>query len=365
MSTTPASNTENFAEGQAPSSVNDGVRDLEAALRGFYEDIEWRDLGHTPTRTGNTTFTIAADVTATYITGRRIRCTDASTIYGTIVTSAYSAPNTTVTIAEATGNLSASLTNVSLGYIPSNHPVPVRGLYLPNLNLGLPPDLVIIRPTAATIDIDWSIGGMFLENSSNVVYVETGNLTVDITASAANGLDTGAEAADTWYYVYCIYNPATNVLAGLLSLSATAPTLPSGSTYSRLIGAVRNDGSSDLIDFRQIGKRMFYMARQEAYNNYNAAATYESKSLSSFVPPSRAPIAYVSTLQTGTGASNLVVSIDGTNDYATTSVNSGTNASSGAPVIEVPVVSQAVYFKETTATASQWDVFVNGFELAL
>jgi hypothetical protein len=113
-STTPASNIGLFPENQTPSSVNDAARQFQADTRSWYEDAEWTDLGHTPTRTGNTTFTLSGDKTTTYTTARRIKCTDSSTIYGTIASSSYSAPNTTVTIHSDSGNLSASLTAVAL-----------------------------------------------------------------------------------------------------------------------------------------------------------------------------------------------------------------------------------------------------------
>jgi hypothetical protein len=53
----------------------------------------------TATRTANNTFTIAGDVTATYATGRSVRWLDSSVQrFGTVLSSSYSAPNTTVTI---------------------------------------------------------------------------------------------------------------------------------------------------------------------------------------------------------------------------------------------------------------------------
>jgi hypothetical protein len=113
-STTAASNQALFPENQAPSTLNDGGRQVQADVRSWYETAEWTDLGHTPTRTGNTTFTVSGDKTADYLTGRRIKCTDSATIYATIVSSSYSAPNTTVTIHSDSGNLSASLTAVAL-----------------------------------------------------------------------------------------------------------------------------------------------------------------------------------------------------------------------------------------------------------
>ena len=132
-STTAGSNTSvagiNIAEGCPAANVNNGMRAMMADIRSFYEGATWTDLGHTPTRTGNTTFTINSDVTAYYISGRRIRCTDSSTLYGTIASSSYSAPNTTVTVTLDSGNLSASLTAVAVSVIdPTGDPIPATAL---------------------------------------------------------------------------------------------------------------------------------------------------------------------------------------------------------------------------------------------
>lgn len=120
-SSTPASNIALFPEGQTPSSLNDGMRQVQADIRSWYEDAEWVNYGHVPTRATNTTFTIPTDVTATYTVNRRIKCTDSSTLYGTITASSYSAPNSTVTVVLDSGNLSASLTAISLALLkPTN-----------------------------------------------------------------------------------------------------------------------------------------------------------------------------------------------------------------------------------------------------
>lgn len=87
-------------------------------------------------------------------------------------------------------------------------------------------------------------------DDGSIVMEVPSNITVDITASGANGLDTGAEAADTWYYLWLIFNPTTEVVAGLLSTSPTSPTMPSGYTKKRLISAVRNV-STDFNAFLQ------------------------------------------------------------------------------------------------------------------
>jgi len=125
-STTAASNNsaapDGFPEGMAPNGLNDSSRELMASVRTWYEDAEWRDFGDTPTRTGNTTFTVPGDQTGVYKVGRRVRCADSSTLYGVITASVYSTV-TTVTLTLDSGNLSASLTGVSVGLNLSNDPI--------------------------------------------------------------------------------------------------------------------------------------------------------------------------------------------------------------------------------------------------
>lgn len=64
--------------------------------------------------------------------------------------------------------------------------------------------------------------------------------------TGANGLDVGAansQTASTWYYLHVIWNETTDARAGLLSLSATAPTLPAGFTHSALVLETKTDAT--------------------------------------------------------------------------------------------------------------------------
>ena len=110
--------------------------------------------------------------------------------------------------------------------------------------------------------------------------------TIDITTSGVNGLDTGAEAGNTWYYVYLIWNPTTALVNGLLSASATAPTLPSGYTKKRLIGAVKNDGSSNFKQFKQLSNDVYYDGgRAYLLNGGNTGGTtFVALDTTSYVP---------------------------------------------------------------------------------
>jgi hypothetical protein len=114
-------------EGMAFNKVNDVIRQNMASVRAFYEDPLWTDFGHVPTYVSGTSFTIPTDLTASYAVGRRVKLTGTTpfTVYGTIATSAYSAPNTTITITADSGTLNATLNKVYLSAVAvTNSPIP-------------------------------------------------------------------------------------------------------------------------------------------------------------------------------------------------------------------------------------------------
>jgi hypothetical protein len=68
-------------------------------------------------------------------------------------------------------------------------------------------------------------------------------------------LDAGSIAANTWYHAHLIKRTDTQVVDVLTSLSASAPTLPSGYTLFRRIGSMKTDGTSQWTAFIQDGDR--------------------------------------------------------------------------------------------------------------
>jgi len=122
-----------WPENQLPSTVNNCGRETMAAVRRWYEDAEWRDFGDTCTYASGTSFTVSGDLTARYVVNRRIRAVGSATgtIYGTISSSSYSNPTTTVTVTWDSGSLSSETLAISLGVTPTNKPIAnqaVRGL---------------------------------------------------------------------------------------------------------------------------------------------------------------------------------------------------------------------------------------------
>lgn len=71
-------------------------------------------------------------------------------------------------------------------------------------------------------------------------------------------LDTGSIAASTWYHAHLIKRPDTGVVDVLVSLSATAPTLPTNYTLFRRIGSMKTNGSSQWTKFIQIGDHFIW-----------------------------------------------------------------------------------------------------------
>jgi hypothetical protein len=102
--------------------------------------------------------------------------------------------------------------------------------------------------------------------------------------SGNGGLDTGAIAASTWYHVWLIKRPDTGVVDALISLSATAPTMPANYTLGRRIGSLKTNASSQWILFTQLGDEFIWNVAVNDVNNVNPGTAGASYTLPS-VPP--------------------------------------------------------------------------------
>lgn len=72
-------------------------------------------------------------------------------------------------------------------------------------------------------------------DSTGAVVITVASGTVNWATTGLNGLDTGAIAADTWYWAYALRNPSTGATGYIVSTNTSTPTLPSGFTqYRRL-----------------------------------------------------------------------------------------------------------------------------------
>jgi hypothetical protein len=110
---------------------------------------------------------------------------------------------------------------------------------------GLDSNIVIVANSGTpNTQVDVNFDGLNIDG----YYATNADLTINCATTGANGLDTGSLAADTWYYVWAIADTTNLVTAGLMSLSATAPTLPSGYTKKRLIGYRKTNSGGATLD---------------------------------------------------------------------------------------------------------------------
>lgn len=111
--------------------------------------------------------------------------------------------------------------------------------------------------TAASISVSYD---ELVLGDGNGNYVTERNVsgTITTTNTGAGGLDTGTLAVSTWYSIWRI-GKTDGTRAWLFSLSATAPTMPSGYTLKARIGWFRTDATNKYpLSFVQHGRRVDY-----------------------------------------------------------------------------------------------------------
>ena len=158
--------TGSMLEGQNPSSVNDAMRQICSDLRVFYNDPQWIEFGigngsTTYTRVDSTTVTIGANVIEQYHAGRRVKIVDgtSTTIYGTITSSTFNSPNTTIVMSFDDGASigSGTITSFKIGAVSAT-------------NTSSPTNVAtggIIMWTASTLPDGWLLADGSLVNKSD------------------------------------------------------------------------------------------------------------------------------------------------------------------------------------------------------
>lgn len=129
------------------------------------------------------------------------------------------------------------------------------------LNTGDINGLGIAFATTTTITLS---SGKSRDSTDTVDMILSTNPTIDLSVNGlVNRLDTGTIAANTWYAIHEISSTdGVTLVGGLASLSASAPTLPTGYTKFRRVGWVRTQpGAALIINFIQAvyGKFREYM----------------------------------------------------------------------------------------------------------
>lgn len=164
-------------------------------------------------------------------------------------------------------------------------------------------NLVIYRGSATQITI--TADSAVLKNASGFYRrFTTFSTSIDITVSGAAGLDTGAEANSTWYYIWLLAK-TDGTKTAVLSTSATAPTLPSGYTYYGRMGAVYNNGSGDLVEFRQLGNRVTLSVQSPLSDG--TATTFTAVNLSAICPPIATAVQFEYGVRASSGTATVAI----------------------------------------------------------
>lgn len=203
-----------------------------------------------------------------------------------------------------------------------------NAIFIPHRSSGLPPvgtSLPRSYLSGLTLSTAGSSATMTIAagqaiDSTNTVVMNLANSLAKTTSAwavgAAGGLDTGAIANSTWYYFWLITRVDTGVVDVLISLSATAPTMPTNYTLKRRIGAGLTNGSAQWTLFIQQGDEYLWSVSVLDVNTANPGAAAVTSTLS--VPRVAGDITAIVNVQASFGAtgSQAVVTATDESDQA-------------------------------------------------
>lgn len=137
-----------------------------------------------------------------------------------------------------------------------------QNIGIPGIMRGYIDGLIMSTPGASTT-ITIGAGVAVDDTGTDVIILPTSINKVTsswVATTNGGGLDTGTIAPNTWYHFFSIKNSTSGAGDVVFSLSATAPTVPSGYTPKRRIGSAKTDASSQWLKFTQVGNEFHWSA---------------------------------------------------------------------------------------------------------
>ncbi len=235
---------------------------------------------------------------------------------------------------------------------------------------------------ASKVDID--ADEVVLKSASGDPYLASAvNVTCNSGTTGADGLDTGVIAATTWYYLWLIYNPTTLTVASLLSLSATAPTMPAGYTFkalvSRVHAGVSGGSTTDFMTFYQLDQEVYLnhtnlftgkaAAVADTYEVYSAGGGGADVPLAELVPPDARRLR--GTIGCGTASANQAIAIAADANGLGAALNVAQAVGGGNMVdgfssgngFDIPLKTAQTFYWKTTAPQPRNRVSISGYSL--
>jgi hypothetical protein len=219
-------------------------------------DTQWTCTTNAPIALGSSALTFV-QISTGFFTGGTLT-SKLTTVASTASTAGFNIPVGTAPASPAEGDLWNTADGLFCQAGGTTRQVAMTTMIAPGGWSGLKVATLGVSNSTSVITANW----VTLVSGAGQAYVaKSVNVSPVITSAGANGLDTGTVAASSWYYVFIIYNPTTQTIAGLFSLSATAPTLPNGYTHFTRVGTVRTQDASPyyLLQTLQYGRRVQYV----------------------------------------------------------------------------------------------------------
>lgn len=220
-------------------------------------------------------------------------------------------PSTSGNAGKLRGNLAGAATTNGIDVDSSGNTTATGALTMPR-NEGL----VVKYVTAATVDIDADYLTVFDTNDLGKV-LSSINLTLTVSGTGANGRsaseNSGSEKASDWYHLWVIWNGTTTACYATLAsdFATVLADLPSGYTHAKYVGAVYNDGSSNFVNFHQVGNEVSGTSGDVSTSVTSSLVNY---ALTAFVPETATAVLAFQYAGASATTGNVALSMQFAND---------------------------------------------------
>ena len=304
-------------DGKLNAGSNNAEVVFSSMTNGFWTKI-WRNEGSALT---------GGNVTSVDCVGTKIGCTQ-------------SGSSITITISEEAGTVSTTTHLIGL-YITTS---------------GVDTNTFVL--TFREIDI---MGNFYVGMATSVSMAKAG----------PGGLDTGAEAANTWYTLFAISNGSTHSVI-LSSGDVTTPAaMPSGYTKHRRVGMAYNNSSSNIVAYNRVGNLVTLGSENVLIESASPPSTPTKYDLANIVPPNAGSVYLVLQSQHGTASTYVTVrpvGYSGSLAYAFSWEISPTGATAMKQRIgflKIPLLSTKAVLYQVSGTSIEWGhLGVGGYEEA-
>lgn len=239
-------------------------------------------------------------------------------------------------------------------------------IHADNIYTTLPTSISGLGITYASATTLTVATGVCRDSTNTSEIVASSALTINSAVNGVNGLDTGTIAAADTYAVFVISSGrGYKVTAALISLSATAPTLPTGYDTFRRIGWTITS-SSNFLKIHQTGKGEFRTYYHDAIVSVLANGvdtSYTDIDLSTAVPAINTNvILHINTTPAAPGDLTSFRPGGSTSSTAESFTSAAIALSTMQAKLHARLVSGVPTIEYKTIAAGDVDVFVVGFE---